>query len=333
MTLQELRYLVALANHGHFARAAEACNISQSTLSVQIKKLEDYLGVTLFDRSLRQVATSPVAREIVALARSIVIEADRIRALGRDQPRQDPMAGTIQLGVIPTLAPYLMPRVLPALHRLFPRLRLLLREAFTHVLLDQLGSGAIDAALVALPDAARSRKAASRLALPLERFESEALFDEPFVAALPAAHPLAARARVRPEELADAPLLLLEEGHCLRAQALDLCDRPASGLAEEIRGTSLETLRQMVSLGVGCTVMPALAVAATAAAKSITYRPFTGPQPTRSIGLVWRRHSPHDAALRMLAEALRVHAPSGVQRAGEGGRAGGRARPARNRRA
>jgi LysR family hydrogen peroxide-inducible transcriptional activator len=302
MTLQELRYLVALAEAGHFARAAEACHISQSTLSVQIKKLEEYLGVTLFDRSLRRIATSPVAREIVAAARSIVAEADRIRALAREQARPDPMASTVQLGVIPTLGPYLMPRVLRTLHRLFPKLRLLLREEFTRTLLEHLASGAIDGALLALP-------------VPLEGLECEALFSEPFVAALPAGHPLAARATVKPGDLADEHLLLLEEGHCLREQALELCDRRPAGLAEEIRGTSLETLRQMVSLGVGYTVMPALAVSAGAreAKALIEYRPFTPPEPARTIGLVWRRRSPSDPALRTIAEALRAHAPDEVR--------------------
>jgi LysR family hydrogen peroxide-inducible transcriptional activator len=301
MTLQELRYLVALADAGHFARAAEACHISQSTLSVQIKKLEEYLGVTLFDRSLRRVATSPVAREIVAAARSIVAESDRVRALARDQARPDPLASTVRLGVIPTLGPYLMPRVLRTLHKLFPKLRLLLREEFTHVLLESLASGALDGALLALP-------------VPLEGLECEALFREPFVAALPAGHPLAARLKVRPEELADEHLLLLEEGHCLRDQALELCARRPAGLAEEIRGTSLETLRQMVSLGVGYTVMPALAVSGgqPAAKALIEYRPFAPPAPARTIGLVWRRRSPSDLALRRIADALRAHAPDEV---------------------
>lgn len=301
MTLQELRYLVALADKGHFARAAEACNISQSTLSVQIRKLERYLGVTLFDRSLRRVAPTPAAREIVQGARTIVAEADRLRALGRDQRDADPMSRTLQIGVIPTLGPYLLPRVLKRLNAQFPQLRLLLREEFTHVLLERLAAGTLDGALLALP-------------VPLEGLECDVLFCEPFVAALPADHAFVARASLRPSELAREPLLLLEEGHCLREQALELCGNRPGGIAEEIRGTSLETLRQMVSLGVGCTVMPALAaqIPAAAGAAPIEYRPFTQPAPSRTIGLVFRRRSTATEALRALAQTLRDLAPEDV---------------------
>jgi LysR family hydrogen peroxide-inducible transcriptional activator len=306
MTLKELRYLVALADAGHFARAAEACHISQSTLSVQIRKLEDYLGVTLFDRSLRRVAPSPVAAEIVAAARSIVATADRVRALAHDQAPPDPLAVTLRIGVIPTLGPYLMPRVLRTLHKLFPRLRLLLREAFTHDLLLDLSSGAIDGALLALP-------------VPLEGLECETLFTEAFLAALPAGHRLTDRTTLRPQDLSDEPLLLLEEGHCLRDQALELCARRPTSLAEEIRGTSLETLRQMVSLGVGCTVMPTLAVNAgpPLSPTLIQYRPFTPPAPARTIGMVWRHRAPNHPALSAIAEALRTHAPDGVSAIGK----------------
>ena len=306
MTLKELRYLVALADAGHFARAAEACHISQSTLSVQIRKLEEYLGVTLFDRSLRRVAPSPVAAEIVAAARSIVAAADRVRSLAHEQAPHDPLAGTVRIGVIPTLGPYLMPRVLSTLHKLFPRLRLLLREAFTHDLLADLATGAIDAALLALP-------------VPLEGLECEALFTEAFLAALPSGHPLAERTVLRPQDLADEPLLLLEEGHCLRDQALELCARRPAGVAEEIRGTSLETLRQMVSLGVGCTVIPALAVSAGPALSPtlIQYRSFAPPEPARTIGMLWRRRAPNRPALLALAAALRTHAPDEVRVVGK----------------
>lgn len=320
MTLQDLRYLVALADSGHFARAAQTCHISQSTLSVQIKKLEEYLGVTLFDRSLRRITTSPVAREIVAAARSIVAAADRVRAIAHEHAPPDPLVCTLHLGVIPTLGPYLLPRVLPKLHKLFPKLRLLLREAFTSDLLGNLASGAIDGALLALP-------------VPLEGLTCEVLFAEPFVAALPVAHPLAARAAIRPADLPDENLLLLEEGHCLRDQALELCARRPGGLAEEIRGTSLETLRQMVSLGVGCTVMPHLAVSSAPPSTLIQYRPFVAPVPVRTIGLVWRRRAPNDLALRMIAETLRAHLPEGVSPAAEPGVGATRRRrtPARRR--
>jgi LysR family transcriptional regulator, hydrogen peroxide-inducible genes activator len=299
MTLQELRYLVALADAGHFARAAEACHISQSTLSVQVKKLEEYLKVTLFDRSLRRVTTSPVASEIVASARLIVAEADRIRSLARE--KSSPMARTFNLGVISTLGPYLMPRVLPTLHKLYPELRLLLREELTQTLFAHLASGALDAALVALP-------------VPLEGLECEPLFTEPFLAALPATHPLTARSKVRRDELVGASLLLLEEGHCLREQALEFCGQRPAAFAEEVRGTSLEMLRQMVALEIGYTIMPALAVGAVAQAGKalVEYRPFASPVPARMIGLVWRHRSAAHFTCLTIAKAMRSHAPKEV---------------------
>jgi LysR family hydrogen peroxide-inducible transcriptional activator len=299
MTLQELKYLVALADHGHFGRAAEACFITQSTLSTQIKKLEDFLGVTLFDRSLKRVTPTPIGREILAAARSIVEESERIRELARHA--QDPMARTIHLGVIPTLGPYYLPHALTLVHRKHPGLRLLLREEMTPQILEHLLEGKLDAGLLALPVSDDSLRV-------------EPLFYEPFYAALPAGHPLAERALLKVSDIMAEKLLLLDEGHCLRDQALDVCGTGTSG-REEVRATSLETLRQMVGLGLGLTLLPALAVDAgpRVSKKAVEIRPFKAPPPGRTIGLVWRKRAPFPETFERLAQTLKGALPSEVE--------------------
>jgi LysR family hydrogen peroxide-inducible transcriptional activator len=298
MTLQELKYLVALADQGHFGRAAEACFITQSTLSTQIKKLEAFLGVTLFDRSLRRVTPTPIGREIVAAARNVVEETERIRALAKHA--QDPMARTLHLGVIPTLGPYYLPHALTVVHKKYPGLRLLLREEMTPQLLEHLADGQIDAALLALPVAD-------------DVLRAEPLFYEPFFAALPADHALTTRTRLKVSDLAAEKLLLLDEGHCLRDQALDVCGAGGAG-REEVRATSLETLRQMVGLGLGVTLLPALAVDAgpRIGRKAVEIRPFKSPPPGRTIGLVWRRRAPFPETFERLVQTLRDTLPDGV---------------------
>ena len=200
MTLQELKYLVALADHGHFGRAAEACFITQSTLSTQIKKLEDFLGVTLFDRSLKRVTPTPIGKEILQAARNIVEEAERIRELAKHA--QDPMARTLHFGVIPTLGPYYLPHALTLVHKKHPGLRLLLREEMTPQILEHLADGKLDAGLLALP-------------VTDDNLRVEPLFYEPFYAALPAGHELAKRATLKVPDIMGEKLLLLDEGHCL----------------------------------------------------------------------------------------------------------------------
>jgi LysR family hydrogen peroxide-inducible transcriptional activator len=301
MTLQELRYIVALADVGHFARAAATCHISQSTLSIQIKKLEKYLGVTLFDRSQRHVAPTPVGKQIIARARSVLEEVAGIRDVAAAE--QDPMAGTLMLGIIPTLGPYLLPHLLPVIHQTFPKLKPLLREDFTEHLLEQLHVGRLDALLLALP-------------VPPEGLSVESLFEEPFEVAMPKQHPLAAKRRVRRKELFAHTVLLLEEGHCLRDQALEFCRKARSDQREEVKATSLETLRQMVALGIGCTLLPALAVKGTVGLANngmITTRRFAGPAPSREIGLVWRQRFAREEALVRLAELVRANLPPGVK--------------------
>lgn len=297
MTLQELRYAVALADIGHFGQAAKACFVSQSTLSTGLKNLEESLGITLFDRSLRRVAPTPIGREIIESARLILQEAERIRELAR--LNQDPMNRTLQLGVIPTLGPYYLPHALTIVHRLHPRLRLLLRELLTPNLLADLAEGKLDAGLLALPV-----KDANLEVVPL--------FVEPFLAAVPAEHPLAKEKAIEVEALAAAGLLLLDEGHCLREQALAVCR--LDGLNEEIRATSLETLRQMVGMGLGVTLIPALAGEGPKPTRGqVVLRPLAGAGAARTIGLVWRRRSPVAQTLTQLARTLADYLPEGVQ--------------------
>ncbi|MEW5967718.1 MAG: LysR substrate-binding domain-containing protein [Pseudomonadota bacterium] len=299
MTLQELKYLVALADHGHFGRAAEACFITQSTLSTQIKKLEDFLGVTLFDRSLKRVTPTPIGKEILAAARNIVEEAERIRELAKHA--QDPMARTLHLGVIPTLGPYYLPHALTLVHRKHPGLRMLLREEMTPQILEHLVDGKLDAGLLALP-------------VTDDALRVEPLFYEPFFAALPAGHALAVRKELKVADIMGEKLLLLDEGHCLRDQALDVCGSGSRG-REEVRATSLETLRQMVGMGLGVTLLPALSVDAgpRVSKKSVEIRPFKSPPPGRTIALAWRRRAPFPETFERLAHTLKAALPDGVE--------------------
>lgn len=299
MTLQELKYLVALADHGHFGRAAEACFITQSTLSTQIKKLEDFLGLPLFDRSLKRVVPTPIGKEILAAARNIVEEAERIRELARHA--QDPMARTLYLGVIPTLGPYYLPHALMQVHKKHPGLRLLLREEMTSQILEHLADGSLDAGLLALP-------------VDDEALRVEPLFHESFYAALPAGHALTSHQALSVSDLLQEKLLLLDEGHCLRDQALDLCGA-RQDRREEVRATSLETLRQMVGLGLGVTLLPTLAtdVGPRVSRKAVEIRPFSAPSPGRTIALVWRRRAPFPETFERLAASLKATLPAGVE--------------------
>jgi len=299
MTLQELKYLVALADHGHFGKAAEACFITQSTLSTQIKKLEDFLGITLFDRSLKRVTPTPIGKEILAAARNMVEGAEHICELAKHS--QNPMARTLHLGVIPTLGPYYLPHALTLAHKKHPDLRLLLREEMTPQILEHLTDGKLDAGLLALP-------------VTDDSLRVEPLFYEPFFAALPAGHPLAKREVLKVSDIMSEKLLLLDEGHCLRDQTLGICGTGSRG-REEVRATSLETLRQMVSMGLGLTLLPALAVDAgpRTSKKTVQIRPFKSPPPGRTIGLVWRKRAPFPETFEQLAQTLKNTLPGEVE--------------------
>jgi LysR family hydrogen peroxide-inducible transcriptional activator len=299
VTLQELRYLVAVAEEGQVARAAERCHVGQPTLSTQLKKLEDTLGVQLFERGPRGLKPTVAGAPIIAQARVVLEEAQKLRELARTA--QDPMAGALRVGAIPTLGPYLLPHLLPAIRKTYPKLRLLLSESLTAQLLEALHKHTLDAALLALPVAH----------VGLEVLE---LFREPFELALPVGHRLAKKKHAQPQDLADENLLLLAEGHCLRDQALDVCGTSMRASREEVQATSLETLRQMVAAGIGCTLLPRLSTLGGARPdkRLIELRPFTAPEPARLIGLAWRARGARAVAARRLGELIRAHLPRGV---------------------
>lgn len=302
MTLQELRYLVALADKGHFVRAAEACHVGQPTLSTQLKKLEDYLGVTLFERNKHhQLMPTPIGKEIIERARIALDVVEQIRELARQG--HDPMDGPLRLGVIPTLGPYLVPHLLPAIRDSFPKLHLFLREDLTANLLERLRQCRLDALLLALP-------------VHGEDIEVMELFREAFTVALPGGHALEHKEHISEADLADQNVLLLEEGHCMRDQALAICGSTPSDQRDELKATSLETLRQMVAAGVGCTLLPALAAlpgVGSVQSGMVLIRPFTPPVPTRTIGIAWRHRYPREATVRGLADVILANLPSAVE--------------------
>ena len=300
MTLRELRYLVALADLGHFGRAAQACHVSQPTLSTQLRKLEESLGVTLFERTNRRLHVTPTGKRIVARARGMLSEADAIVALARS--RAAPLTGPFDLGVIPTLGPYLLPWLLPPLERAYPDLRLVVHEDLTEHLLERLRAHRIDAAL---------------LALPVEdgQLDTLPLFDEPFYLALPPGHRLAGtNAAASQSDLRREHLLLLSEGHCFRDQALAVCGfetPPDRSPGTDVRATGLETIRRMVAAGMGCTLLPAMALSGDEG-REFEVRPLDIGA-CRRIGLAWRQSYPRPADIECLAGAVRDHLPSSVR--------------------
>lgn len=321
MTLQELRYLVALAEQGNFVRAAASCHVGQPTLSTQLKKLEETLGVTLFERNKHRLIPTPIGEQIVEQARVALGVVARIRDLAR--VGNDPMKGPLRLGVIPTLGPYLIPRVLSKVRATFSKLQLFLREDLTANLLERLRKGRLDALLLALP-------------VRGDDLESIELFREPFTVALPSGHAFAAKRVISETDLAELNVLLLEEGHCLRDQALEICGAVPSEEREELKATSLETLRQMVAAGVGCTLLPKLAAMPGVGSVQdgmVDIRPLAAPEPFRTIGLVWRQRYPREATVRALAKLIIAHLPAGAESmppAGEKPAIRAGARPARN---
>ena len=295
MNLRDLKYLVALADHKHFGRAAAACYVSQPTLSTQIKKLEDELGVPLVERAPRKVMLTPAGRDAAERARRIVAEVEQMKEAARRS--QDPEAGTVRLGMFPTLGPYLLPHVVPRLRARFPHLELLLVEEKSDVLLSRLREGKLDAGLLALPVAD-------------DQLHTEFLFEEPFVLAVPESHPLAQRGSLTLAELSHQQLLLLEDGHCLREQALDVCRLSGANEKSEFRATSLETLRQMVAADVGITLLPTLAVKPPVArSPNIHLLGFSDSHPSRRIAMVWRKSSAMSGFLQVFAQVFRELPP------------------------
>ena len=288
LTLKQLRYFTALAKHAHFGRAAEACAVSQPALSVQIRELEQSLGMALFERSTRLVRLTGFGEEFARRATDILRSVDELGDLARAS--RDGIAGQLRLGVIPTVAPYFLPRVLRVLNREYEGLELKIRETLTQTLISELSEGKLDAAIVALP-----------LAEPhLAEF---ALFDEEFVLIRPSAEkdlPVPA-----PDQLREMKLLLLEEGHCFRDQALAFCSYSPTASRELLDASSLSTLVQLVGSGVGVTLIPEMAVPVETQSASVAVARFTDPPPHRSIGLAWRKSSSLAAQLERLAHILR----------------------------
>ncbi|RZZ89158.1 MULTISPECIES: LysR substrate-binding domain-containing protein [Pseudoxanthomonas] len=296
MNLRDLKYLVALADHMHFGRAAAASFVSQPTLSTQIKKLEDELGVSLVERAPRKVMLTPAGRDAAERARRIVAEVEQMKESARRS--QDPEAGTVRLGIFPTLGPYLLPHVVPSIRTRFPQLELLLVEEKSDVLLQRLREGKLDAGLLALP-------------VDEDQLHVEFLFEEPFVLAVPEGHPLAARDSLTLDELSDQKLLLLEDGHCLREQALEVCRLSGANEKSEFRATSLETLRQMVAADVGVTLLPTLAVKPPVArSDNIHLLGFSDSHPSRRIAMVWRKSSAMSGFLMQLAQVFKDLPPA-----------------------
>lgn len=304
MNLRDLQYLVAVAEHRHFGRAAEACFATQPTLSTQIRKLEEQLGVQIFERQPRKILLTRAGEAIIERARRALREIEAIRELAR--AAGDPESGPIRLGLFPTLGPYLLPHAVPALHRRFPRLQLLLVEEKTEELLAMLERGELDAAVLALP-------------IHDDSMAVKELFEEPFVLALPREQDAEFGAAVAAADLRSREVLLLEEGHCLRDQALSVCAMGGATERAGFRATSLETLRQMVAANVGLTLLPLLAVLPPVPAnQQVALRRFADPQPTRRLGLVWRRSDARETLMSSLAEVLTEAAGSVLARAGAG---------------
>ena len=286
---RQLQYVVAVAETLGFHKAAERCHVSQPTLSAQVKQLEDVLGVQLFERDRRRVLLTAAGAVVVAHARRVLLEIDDMIAAAKQLV--EPCSGTFRIGVIPTIAPYLLPDVVPAVRARYPKLRLVFREEKTDAVVADLREGRLDAGLLAL-EADIGEWASGRIA------------DDPFVVALPEGHRLARKKRVAASDLDDENVLLLDEGHCFRAQALSICSR-AGAKESTLRATSLSTLAQMVSSGSGITLLPQIAVAVENRRGQLEVRPFTSPAPHRTIALIWRPHSPFAETFRDLAEVAR----------------------------
>lgn len=291
ITLKQLRYVEALARHGHFGQAAEACAVTQPALSMQIKELEDSLGARLFERGARQVRLTGLGEEFVARARDILRSVDELADVVRT--RRDGPGGRLRLGVIPTIAPYLLPRLIRDLSARYPGVDLQVRETQTDRLIGDVLEGRLDTALVALP--------VSEPAL-----DEVALFSEGFVLVRPQAD--AARPVPSPAALPDMQLLLLEEGHCFRDQALEVCGLRGGARRAGFDGSSLSTLVQMVGAGIGVTLIPEMAVAVETRGAPVAIQRFAAERPARTVGMIWRRTSPLAAALRDLAEVVRQSA-------------------------
>jgi len=293
-SLRQLRHLVALADHGHFGRAAAAAAVTQSTLSASIKELETVLEAALVDRTRRQVVLTPLGRQTVERARRIIDDTEALAVAARAE--REPLTGTLRMGVIPTIGPFLLPAVLPDLRRSYRGLQLYLVEDLTPRLLEQLHAGQLDVVLLALP-------------YDCGNVETAKLFDDRFLLALPPDHPLAKERRIDPDRLRSEEVLLLRDGHCLREHALSICNLADRRRTEAFEATSLPTLVQMVDNGLGITPLPELAVdAGVLRGTSLVTRPLASEEPGREIALVWRRGTGRREEFLLLAKELAAQA-------------------------
>ncbi len=306
MTLNELKYIVAVARARHFGRAAEACFISQPTLSVAVKKLERELGVELFERRQGEVTPTPVGEQVIAQAQRVLEEAGRIQEIV--QQGRDPLAAPLRVGAIYTIGPYLFPPLVATLAEMAPQMPLIIEENYTHVLAERLKRGEVDAIIISLPFEEQGV-----LTLPL--------YEEPFVALVPSSHPLNEQERVAINELAKENVLLLGSGHCFRDQVLEVCPEclrkrstGESGPLADFEGSSLETIRYMVASGMGVTILPCTAAGADRfSQRLVNIKRFEGSQPSRTVALAWRKSFPRPQAIDTLREAIRRTNPGCVQ--------------------
>ena len=304
MTLTELRYIVAVAREKHFGRAAEACFVSQPTLSVSIKKLEEELDVKIFERGASEVSVTPLGREIVRQAQAVIEQAGQLKEIAKRG--KDPLAGPLRLGVIYTIGPYLLPDLVKQAIDRVPQMPLMLLENFTAKLLDMLRTGELDCAILAEP-------------FPDAGLAIAPLYDEPFVVALPHVHTLAQRKEIAAEELKNETMLLLGTGHCFRDHVLEVCPEyarfasDAEGIRKSFEGSSLETIKYMVASGMGITVVPQLSVPKDPQAH-VAYVPFAPPAPTRRVALAWRRTFTRYEAIAALRNAIYACPLEGVVR-------------------
>ncbi len=301
MTLTELRYIVALARERHFGRAAEKCHVSQPTLSVALKKVEQRLGITLFERSSTEVRPTPLGEQMAWQAERVLEESARLDEIAGQG--KDPLSGTLRLGVIFTIAPYLLPRLIPALHAHAPHMPLYLHENFTVRLAEKLRRGELDAIIVADPFSEPGIVASP-------------LYDEPFCVVLPSGHPLAQQKRLLPEAIAAENLLLLGQGNCFRDQVVQACPKLSEpgGMSGALEGSSLETVRHMVASGAGISVVPCSAAESWPQDETlIEYRRFVDPAPFRRVLLAWRVTFPRPQAIDAVREAIRGALPPGVR--------------------
>ncbi len=289
VNLRDLEYLVALAEERHFRKAAEKCFVSQPTLSGQLRKLEDELGVVLMERTSRKVLFTPAGDAITAQARRVLAETKELRDTARTFT--EPMSGELHIGLIPTVGPYLLPHIIPVLKQHFPELHIYLYEAQTHTLLKQLADGDLDCLILAQLDS-------------MDNFGSLPLYDEPMMLALPTEHAWAGREQIALNELQGEKLLMLEDGHCLRDQAMGFCFAAGIGEDNHFQATSLETLRNMVAAGSGLTLIPQLAVGLHNGNLGVSYLPVVNPEPHRTISLLYRIHSVRRPCFNEMAKVI-----------------------------